>query len=455
MIEKLKKISDSIDADFSDIRYEVRKDTRVVFRGKDLSETGANSTDGFVVRVLKNGGFGFSAVTKFEDIATAVTRATDAAETMAGAGASPVTLEQYPVMEDSITPDLNEDPLNISAQEKVEIVEKYNRMLLNEPEIASTSLVYSEVNRDRYYVNSEGAMIDERLITTNISGAVIARRGSLTQDMRVSVGGSDGFSRVRGREDVFLKRARIARELLDAEPVRGGKYRVVMSPLLAGVFTHEAFGHFSEADIIEKNPSLRSKMELGANLGSAVVTIIADSTLPNQLGFYRYDDEGVAVKPVTLMEKGILTGRLHSRRTAAAFGEDVTGHCIAEDFRYAPIVRMGTIFIGAGTKSFDELLKDLDDGLYLIDGKGGQTAGENFTFGAQYGYIVKNGQIGPMIRDINIMGNLFSTLKNIVAVSDEVELSERGGCGKGQTNIRSNLGGPHVLVEDMVVGGVS
>jgi len=455
MIEKLKKIVDGIEADFSDVRYEVRKDARVIFRGKDLSETGANSTDGFVVRVLKNGGFGFSAVTRFDDISTAVARAVDAAETMAGAGGEPIRLEQYPAMEDVVTPDLDEDPLEISAQEKIEIVEKYNRLLLKEPEIASTHLAYTEVNRDRLYVSSEGARIKERLITTNISGAVIARRGSLTQDMRVSVGGSDGFSRVRGREDVFLERARIARELLDADPVCGGKYRVVLSPLLAGVFTHEAFGHFSEADIIEKNPSLRNKMSLGETLGSTAVSIVADSTIPRQLGYYRYDDEGVAVKPVTLMEHGVLTGRLHSRRTAAAFGEELTGHCVAEDFRYAPIVRMGTIFIDAGTKTYMDIIKELGNGLYLIDGKGGQTAGENFTFGAQYGFIVEDGEVGPMIRDINIMGNLFTTLKNIAAVSDTVELSERGGCGKGQTNIRSNLGGPHVLVEDMVVGGVS
>ncbi len=183
------------------------------------------------------------------------------------------------------------------------------------------------------------------------------------------------------------------------------------------------------------------------------MTIVADTTLPNQVGFYRYDDEGTPVRPVTLMEKGVLKARLHSRRTAAEFGEPVTGHAVAEDHRFEPIVRMGTIYMQKGSNSFEWLLNELGDGLYICDGKGGQTSGENFTFGAQYGYEVKDGEIKGMIRDINIMGNMFTTMKNIEAMDNEMKFAERGGCGKGQLNIKSGYGGPSVLIRSMVIGG--
>ncbi|TET97970.1 MAG: TldD/PmbA family protein, partial [Candidatus Stahlbacteria bacterium] len=124
------------------------------------------------------------------------------------------------------------------------------------------------------------------------------------------------------------------------------------------------------------------------------------------------------------------------------------------DYRFPPIIRMGNIFIEPGLDNFDNLLTRLKDGLYLIDAKGSQTSGENFTFGAQYGYIIKNGKLDKMIRDINISGNLYHTLQNIVAVGDDLELSRVGGCGKGQLNIRSCSGAPHILVNDVVVGGV-
>ncbi len=223
---------------------------------------------------------------------------------------------------------------------------------------------------------------------------------------------------------------------------------------MAGVFTHEAFGHFSEADLIEDSPTMREKMQIGAKLGNEVLTIIDDPTVPNQLGFYRYDDEGVLASPVTLLNKGVLSGHLHSRRTANNFSELTNGHSVAEDYRYAPIIRMGNIFIQAGTNSFEELLTELGDGLYILDAKGGQTSGENFTFGAQYAYLVKGGKITEMVRDINIVGNLYQTMQNIVSVGNDLVLSEIGGCGKGQLNIRSSHGGPHIMVKNLVIGGV-
>jgi len=84
---------------------------------------------------------------------------------------------------------------------------------------------------------------------------------------------------------------------------------------------------------------------------------------------------------------------------------------------------------------------------------GGQTTGENFTFGAQFGFEVKNGKPGRMLRDINISGNLYETLRNISAVGSDLTLREVGGCGKGQINHRSCNGAPHVLVESLIVGG--
>ena len=453
MLDRLRTMLEGVEADFADIRYEIKRETLIGFAGRELRTIGTNITDGYVVRVLKDGGFASATVTREEDVKRAVQLALEAASTITATGGKLTVLESAPVVRDTIVPDLDGDPASFPIEEKLELTSRYNTLMLDQPEIETTNLNYREIGRRKSYVNTEGTAVSEEVVTTNIIGEVIAKRGDLIQNIRVAIGGADGYNRLTGRDGEFIERARLAGRLLDAEPVKGGTYDVVLSPMLAGVFTHEAFGHFSEADIIEDNPSLREKMALGARLGSDVVTIVADSTLPNQIGFYRYDDEGVEVKPVTLMDKGVLTGRLHSRRTAKAFGEAVTGHAVAEDMRYEPIIRMGTIYIEPGDKSFQQLLEELGDGLYLVDGKGGQTAGENFTFGAQYGFVVEKGKLGPMIRDINIMGNLFSTLTSIDAVGDDMLLSERGGCGKGQLNIKSALGGPHVLVRDMVVGG--
>ncbi len=453
MLGRLESMIREVDADFVDIRYEIKTETVVSFVGREIKSVGSNTTDGFVVRVLREGGFSSATVTREEDVPASIRLALEGADTIRKTGGKRVTLADVPVVEDVVKPPLDIDPREVEIDEKIRLTEKYNEIMLDRPETVTTRLTYREVARDKHYVNSQGTAVSEVLVTTNILGEVIAGKDGVSQNVRVAIGGADGFRKLLDREELFHERSGIAAGLLDARSVKGGTYDVVLNPGLAGVFTHEAFGHFSEADIIEDNPGLRNKMVLGAELGSREVTIVADSTLPGQVGYYKYDDEGVLVKPVTLMNEGVLTGRLHSRATAAGFGEPPTGHAVAEDMRFEPIVRMGTIFIKPGGHTLEELLRKLGDGLYLLDGKGGQTSGENFTFGAQYGFIVEGGKVGPMIRDVNIMGNLFTTLKSIEAVGNEMVLSESGGCGKGQINIKSALGGPSVLIREMVVGG--
>ncbi len=454
MLQKLKKIVQKADAEYADIRYEIKKNTFITLDGKELSNIGSTTTDGYVVRILKNGGFTSIAFTKETDAEKALKTAEENAVLIGNTIEKSVTLAQVPVIRDTFIPVLKDDPRDISIEEKLSLLRHYNDIPLSHEKVAMTNMRYFEVTRQKYFLSSEGTEIHEVLITTGIGGGITSKEGNLVQNVRIGAGGSDGFYTLRDLESMFEERTKIVVDLLNAEPVKAGSYNCILNQGLAGVFAHEAFGHFSEADIVESLPAMREKMQIGNKLGSDVLSITDNATLPNQLGFYKYDDEGVAVRKVNLLTNGVLTGRLHSRRTAEEFGEPISGHCVAEDYRYAPIIRMGTIFIEPKEKTLEQLMAELGDGLYILDPKGGQTSGENFTFGAQYGYLIKKGKKDKMIRDINISGNLYKTLKDITAVGNDLKLGKTGGCGKGQTNIRSCHGAPHILVKNVVIGGV-
>jgi TldD protein len=453
MFEALRSIISRTSANYGDIRYEIKKETKIMFNGKELYHVGSNSTDGYVIRILKNGGLSSIAFTRPDDADMAVHTAEENAALTSHHLTKPVEFAITAVVKDTFLPDIDEDPRSVSIDEKLRLTENYNSIPLKYEKIATTNVQYSEVIREKYFVSTEGTEVREDLITTTLGGMITSRDGALTQNVRVAAGGSQGFASLRFQEEEFERKTAIALDLLKAAPVAGGTYNVVLNQDMAGVFTHEAFGHFSEADLIEDS-TMRERMQIGSRLGNEALNITDDPTMPGQLGFYRYDDEGVKARRTSLMEQGVLTGRLHSRRTAAAFGEAPTGHCVAEDYRYAPIVRMGNIFIEPAGNSFEDLLSRLGDGLYILDHKGGQTSGENFTFGAQYGYTVKDGKKGGMVRDINVSGDLYLTLKNITAVGNDLMFSKTGGCGKGQLNIRSCHGGPHVLIKDVVIGGI-
>jgi TldD protein len=451
--KNLESILANVRAEYADLRYEIKKEVLIVFSGRELTQISSSTTDGYVLRVLKNGGFATVVFTEEKDGQTALAKAEENARLIGRFTGEPVHLASTEVIQDSFSPILNEDPRTIDLEEKLHLTRSYNQRPLQKEKIVTTQIQYLELVREKFFINTEGTRLREDLITTRLGGTITSQEGSLTQTVRVGMGGSSGFALLRNQQALFDEKTALALELLQATPVTGGSYSVILNPNLAGVFTHEAFGHFSEADLIEDSPSMLEKLQLGAEIGDPGLSILDDPTRPDQLGFYKYDDEGVACRPVPLITNGILSGRLHSRRTAARFGEPLTGHAVAEDHRYGPIIRMGTIFIKPGQSDFNRLLDQLGNGLYLIDSLGGQTSGENFTFGAEYGYEVQNGRLGKMIRDINISGNLYQTLRNIKGIGNDLELSQLGGCGKGQTNIRSCHGGPHILVKDVVIGG--
>jgi TldD protein len=453
VFSRLEKALGAIPADYSDIRFEIKNETMISYDGNELTQVASNSSEGYVLRILKDGGFASCTFTREEDLEKAVARTLENAKLLSQANVRPTVLAAVPVIHDEHQPKLDEDPRQVSLEEKIALTQHYNKIAMAHPRVATTNINYSETERIKYFISTEGTRIHEDLVTVAMGGSITSTDGSLLQNIRVKTGGSHGFAIIRNREADFERKKQLVVDLLKAKPVSAGVYNVILNNSMAGVFTHEAFGHFSEADLIEDAPSMRQKMQIGALLGNTIVSIKDNPTMPDQLGLYRYDDEGVKAEAVTLLQDGVLAGRLHSRRTAAAFGEPVNGHCVAEDYRYAPIIRMGTIFILPGKDSVDDLFRKLGDGLYIADAKGGQTSGEEFTFGAQYGYVVKNGKKAELIRDINITGNLYKTLQNINAVANDFILSQTGGCGKGQTNIRSCHGGPHVLVRNLVIGG--
>jgi TldD protein len=241
---------------------------------------------------------------------------------------------------------------------------------------------------------------------------------------------------------------------LRAESVVGGQYPVVLNPTLSGVFIHEAFGHLSESDFVYENPKAQEMMVLGRRFGPDILTVFDDGSLPGLRGTHKYDDEGTPTGRSDLIKDGILVGRLHSRETAAKMGEKTTGNARATGYRYSPIVRMTNTAVEGGETSFEDMIQDIELGIYACDAYGGQTALENFSFSSGYAYMIRDGQIAEMVKDVILAGNLFATLMNIDAVGDDFKWLHLGGmCGKGQGGLPVAFGAPHVRVQNVVIGG--
>ncbi len=274
------------------------------------------------------------------------------------------------------------------------------------------------------------------------------------QQVGLSIGSKGDFAVVENLQDEARNIARRAVALLSAPHVKGGTYTVVLDPILAGVFVHEAFGHLSEADHVYENPQLREIMVLGRKFGGKHLNIIDGAAVPGLRGSYKYDDEGTSATKTYLIQEGILNSRLHSRETAARMGEKPTGNARAINYQFPPIVRMTNTFIEPGKTSFEDMISDIKEGIYAREWYGGTTSLEMFTFSAGEAYMIRNGKIAEMIKPIVLTGNVFTTLDNIDAVGNDLDMNQGGGCGKaGQSPLPVSNGSPHIRIKNCLIGG--
>ena len=147
-------------------------------------------------------------------------------------------------------------------------------------------------------------------------------------------------------------------------------------------------------------------------------------------------------------------GRLHSRETAAKMGESPTGNARAINYRLPPIVRMSNTFIEPKGVSFEEMVGDIKEGVYVKNWYGGMTSMEMFTFSAGEAFMIRNGRIAEPLRPVVLTGNVFATLENIDAIGNDLRMNEGGGCGKGaQSPLPVSNGSPHIRIRHCLVGG--
>ncbi len=449
----------SLPADYADLRFEENRKVRIVYEGKELSQVATTLTSGGHVRAYANGG---KAIASFSDPGRAgpIAEATCASAVLVGnSREKKLRVADAPVIAEDflITPPV--DPREVPLNEKLDLTTHYNELILKNPHVITTNTVYDEFTSRRIFVNSDGSVIEYELVNVGIFGMIVTKKGNVVQRVRFAFGGNTNYTPLLDREADLEKQIAKACELLDAEPAKAGIYPVVLDPSESGVFIHEAFGHLSEADGLQNNPSFRAKLQLGTTLGKPILNVTDDATLPDLPGSYRIDDEGVPGMRTPLITDGVLSGRMHNRETAAEFGEPLSGNMRAVDVQCTPIVRMSNILIEAGDSSFDEMVASIDDGYYLVGAKGGQTSGDQFTFGAQWGYRIQSGKLGNMVRDINMSGELFSTLQATSMIGNDVAFGERGGCGKGgggpmQMNRKSGKGSPHIKIDAVTIGGI-
>lgn len=440
--------------DYLEIRGEEVEGTSVRFRGDGIESVSQPRRRGGCVRAAYRGGWVFVSFNDWDNLERRVEEAVGQARLVGRADKT--ILADVAVVEGKVEVDFKSDPREVSLEEKVTLAKDCHQLAWGTSELVSdVKIRYWDRLSRVSFANSEGTRLFQESSDILFGGAVVVKKEDNLQRATFAVADRVDYGVVRRLPDEIPSRAEKAVELLEAEPVEAGQYSIILDPEMAGTFIHEAFGHLSEADHLYENPVLKEMMWLGRKVGVDELNVVDDPTREGLRGSYRYDEEGVPARRTYLIRGGRLAGRLHSRETAGKMNESVTGNARAATYRDQPLVRMSNTYIEPGKRTREEMFNSVKEGLYSQGFLGGQTDREMFTFVPQFTYLIKNGRVKRLVRDVQFSGNLFVTLANIEMIGQDLVMDkEPGVCGKGGQLVPVASGGPHLLIKEVMVGGI-
>jgi TldD protein len=258
--------------------------------------------------------------------------------------------------------------------------------------------------------------------------------------------GTGGMERVAVDDDELRQAATIAGELLHSTSVPPGTYDVVTDNVTTGTIAHEAFGHGMETDMFLKERA-RGAEYIGQRVGSDLVNIVDDPTLPGAYGCYFVDDEGQPARPTQIIRDGILLGGLTDLYSAVRLGIGRTANGRRESVQRKAYARMSNTFFESGQHSREEVLSSLDNGLYLCDTENGMEdpKGWGMQIWTHYAREYRGGQpTGRLFSPIAMTGFVPDVLADVSMVGNDFQM-DAGSCGKGWKEIVPvGSGGPHI-----------
>jgi TldD protein len=315
------------------------------------------------------------------------------------------------------------------------------------------------VTSDGAKVGSKTPRVEMDLFLTVLD----AQKG--TAQRIISLGESSGWEGIE-RWDVPLRAAKevdaLSLTLLKAESMKEETCDVVLGPEVVGIVSHESSGHPSEADRMlgreaaQAGETYLQRDSISTKIGSDVVNVVEDPTLPRSFGFYLYDDEGVKARRRYLIKEGRVAELLHNRETASEFGVSSNASSRAVSYDREPIVRMSNTFVEPGGLEFDELVEGVRYGVYIKNFMEWNIDDRRFNqrYVGLEAYRIEDGELRGRLRGPILELTTPALWSSVDAVGRDIEFSA-ASCGKGDPmqGIPVWTGGPPIRLRNIRLGG--
>ena len=440
------------------LRGHENRTRRVVLLKGNLVQNTRSEGRGINARVNNHGTFGFASIAEYTpEAAEKVIRA--ATENALSLGRHSGRNLPLPGSAGTGTIPLNQAIRDAEQKDLIDLCRTVDGYIAAKyPDLTSRTVVYYEDSQERIICSSDaygGHLVTPRCYIYVMMSA--ETKDGVPVELFKAFGGFGSFyDQFSQPERIYPGIDRLYKRLMDKKEgvyTEAGYKTVVLGGMMGGMLAHEAVGHTVEADLV------RGGSVAGPNLNKQVASELVNMTdfahtyngAPAPLPVF-LDDEGTKAADDVLIRDGILVGYMNDRETAEEYGMVPAGNARGWTFADEPIIRMRNTCILPGKNTVEELIASVDDGYYLIDSGNGQAdlTGE-FMFGVTCGYEIKNGKLGRALLDTTVTGIAFDMLKTVDMVSNEVEWSSSGFCGKKQP-MAVSMGGPHMRCKIMIGG---
>jgi len=406
-------------ASYADIRIN-RYDFQNIFtRERQVQSISSDASYGYGVRVLKKGCWGFAASNDFSEkaLSEAVRQAVEIAEANAALLSRPVRLAPEKAYKATWKSAYEIDPFAVPVERKVDLLLKLNERALGVKGASFVSSMMRFVREGKFFVSTEGSVIDQTLIRSYCSFNVTAvdrAKGDSQSRGSLSAPTLKGYEAIENHPylDEAEQSAEEAVAKLHAKPVEPGQYDLLLDPTHLWLTIHESCGHPTELDRAlgyEANyagTSFLTPDKLGKfRYGSKWVNMVADRTQPHGLATVAYDDDGVPAQRWYLVKEGIFVDYQTTREQVAWLeGMQSRGCAHADSWESVVFQRMPNVSLDPLDSKLtqEELIAGIKNGI-LILGNGSFSIDQqryNFQFGGQVFWEIKDGKKTRMLRDV-------------------------------------------------------
>lgn len=448
-------------AAYADVRIVERDAETLTVKNGALEAANSERSEGFGVRVLVDGAWGFSAsaLLEPEEVERVSRQALAIARASGLARGEPVRLDESPPQVGHYATPFSEDPFSVPLGEKLKLLFDADAEMAAVPGVAVRQGSIESGRERKTFASSQGARIEQEIVEAGagIDATAFNESESQSRSYPNSSGGqvvTGGFEAVRAMDLAGHARA-IAEEavaLLDAPQCPSGEMTLIVDASQLGLQVHESCGHPIELDRVLgyeasfAGTSFLTTDKLGnLQYGSELVNIDADATAPGGLGTFGYDDEGVPAQNVPIVSGGRFVGYLTSRETAPIIGQQSMGSSRAWSWDRIPIIRMTNINLRPGDAgSLDDLVADTRDGILVVTNKSWSIDDRrlNFQFGTQVGWLIRNGKLTQMVRNPTYTGITPAFWGSCDAICGPEAYTIWGvpNCGKGEPMQTGHVG---------------